>query len=462
MEVGANAQLSVTVSGGTAPYLYSWSGLPGCSGADSSTLDCTPTEAGSFSLEVSVTDAVGAQVLSSALPYVVAPQIQVSVASDRATLDAGMELVLNATTVGGVSPYSFTWANLPVGCVGSTSGEVECAPSTPGAYTPDVTVTDGDSARVAATFPEILVSTDPQVGAISETRSTSDVGQSVAFGAPVVGGALPLAYSWHGLPAGCVSRDTNSISCSPTAGGSYSISVTVSDSNGYTATSLAATSLAVSPSLASQVTFPSTGSILNQPVLLTGELSGGLAPYSESWTNLPTGCTSADSLSLNCTPTRTGSFEIGLQVEDSNGAFSNSTSNLTVESPASTSGPLSSLESPSSVTLILLLALGLVLVATAVLLIRRRTPPRVIHPRRGQRARPGDVTHQLGPPADPAPRSFSPRGSPVVAEAPTLVSGSAASATTPLAKSSYCPYCGGATRNDHAFCRNCGKRVREE
>jgi PKD repeat protein len=65
--VGNSLGLVVTVSGGTAPFSYSYAGLPGgCSSENVSTLTCTPNATGVFNVTVTVKDAVGSTAAESA------------------------------------------------------------------------------------------------------------------------------------------------------------------------------------------------------------------------------------------------------------------------------------------------------------------------------------------------------------------------------------------------------------
>ncbi|HEV2450104.1 MAG TPA: hypothetical protein VGU43_06845, partial [Thermoplasmata archaeon] len=58
---GGAVEISVSASGGTAPYAYLYSGLPpGCASQNSSAFSCRPSVTGSYSVKATVTDAVGA------------------------------------------------------------------------------------------------------------------------------------------------------------------------------------------------------------------------------------------------------------------------------------------------------------------------------------------------------------------------------------------------------------------
>ena len=58
--LGATTFLNVTVTGGALPYTYAYTGLPaGCTGANAPRLVCSPTSAGTTSVQVTVTDSSG-------------------------------------------------------------------------------------------------------------------------------------------------------------------------------------------------------------------------------------------------------------------------------------------------------------------------------------------------------------------------------------------------------------------
>jgi hypothetical protein len=69
--VGASGLISAVVSGGTASYTFTWTGLPsGCVALDQATVRCTPTSPGAYPVSVYVTDSAGVQVSSSAIVVV--------------------------------------------------------------------------------------------------------------------------------------------------------------------------------------------------------------------------------------------------------------------------------------------------------------------------------------------------------------------------------------------------------
>lgn len=73
------------------------------------------------------------------------------------------------------------------------------------------------------------------------------LGASTTLAATTAGGTPPFAYLYSGLPAGCVTHNTSSWSCTPTATGPFAITVTVTDSLGAVAHASATLNVSASP-----------------------------------------------------------------------------------------------------------------------------------------------------------------------------------------------------------------------
>jgi len=74
VDLGDTSTLSVLISGGAPWFKYNWTALPiGCGNRNTSTLTCRPTEKGSFSVRVSVTDSTGRTASNSTVLLVEAP-----------------------------------------------------------------------------------------------------------------------------------------------------------------------------------------------------------------------------------------------------------------------------------------------------------------------------------------------------------------------------------------------------
>ncbi len=249
--------VDVTVSGGTAPYFYSWN-----NGATSQ--DLANVAGGTYT--VAIADAHGCtatNTITIAEPTAIAVSANVTnVLCNGATTGA-----IDLTVSGGTPSYTYAWSN------GATSEDLSALAA--GAYT--VTVTDNNGCTVTATY------TITQPTALSAVISSyQDVscsgGTNGAINIAVNGGVTPYAYLWSN---GTTTEDVNNL-----AAGTYT--VTITDFNGCTAT---LTQTIVEPTVL-------TASISAGTILCNGgstdidlTVSGGTTPYNYFWN---VGATSED------------------------------------------------------------------------------------------------------------------------------------------------------------------------
>ncbi len=98
---------TVTVTGGTLPYLINWD-----TGATGPSLTYTALQ--DTSLAVSVTDANGCAVAQQIINITVIPLLTINPIANQ-TICIGDSILTNATAQNGLAPYSFHWSNLPAG-----------------------------------------------------------------------------------------------------------------------------------------------------------------------------------------------------------------------------------------------------------------------------------------------------------------------------------------------------------
>ncbi len=142
---------------------------------------------------------------------------------------------------------------------------------------------------------------------------------TASFAVTAVGGNWAYHYAYDGLPVGCTSIDSASLTCVPIGAGTYSVGVLVSDTAGRTlALSVNLTVLGEELSIAAVASVPELD--LGQPVVLTAAATGGAgAPWTFGYLALPPGCTSQNSASLSCTPAQSGTFHVIVTVTDASG-----------------------------------------------------------------------------------------------------------------------------------------------
>ncbi len=357
-------------------YWYTWAGLPsGCtygsgsgSGGDpgDSWTDCSSATSGTYTADLYV-DYSNGNAIESTFTFTVnpLPSVSLSMASER---DSGQALSFVATPIGGTSPYQYLWFvnsedgsldqyfNSCPSAISGPSGEVPpyttidkvaCTASSPGTYTVHAWVMDADG-KTAGTYGMLTVSPDPTISVITSSRSTVDVNQAVWFNATVSGGYGVITYTWSNLPSsGCAGTTTDSVKCTVQTTGTFSPTLTVTDSNDVTSPAVTAPSVgAFSDPVVTSIIPSRTAADENQVVWFNATVTGGypgLNGYTFTWSHLPTGCPSVQQEtvpSVKCTPTTSGTFTPTVLVVDSNNyaVTATGTTSLTLSTDPSITG----------------------------------------------------------------------------------------------------------------------------
>jgi hypothetical protein len=324
IDLGQSTTINESAAGGSAPFTYTWSGLPsGCSGSSAS-VRCTPSAKGTSSITVTIKDAAGASATSSALslttyadPTITAPSVHPN------SIDVGQSVNISATASLGSGGYSYAWSGLPTGCSG-TGADLNCTPTAAGTFDPSVTVTDSNGASSSSSSTNVTVYSDPTVALPAASRASADVGQTVAFEAAPSGGSGGFSYDWSGLPSGC-SGSSNPLSCTPAAAGRASVGVTVTDSNGYAVASAPLNYTVYADPVALGPMASAGSADVGQVATFSASMSGGSGVASVSWT-APSGlgCLPSAGENLSCTPTQASapSYSISYRWTDTNGMAS--------------------------------------------------------------------------------------------------------------------------------------------
>lgn len=275
----ADGAVDATVSGGIAPYAYSWSGP---SGFTANTQDIASIIAGGYVLNV--VDANGCTAAASfsvnqpglfSVSAMVSDHNGTGVSCPSAS-DGSIDLTVSGAT----PPYNFQWTG-PLGPLG-TSEDVSGLAS----GTHVVVISDQNGCSTTQTF--VLTAPAPLSASPLVTNVACAGGANGGIDMEIAGGVLPYQFNWSG-PGGfsATSEDIGML-----AAGSYALEVT--DGNGCVAlvavpvgapSALALSLVNVSP----QTCF---GTANGQA---TVSASGGTAPYTYSWNTVPvqTGATAS-------------------------------------------------------------------------------------------------------------------------------------------------------------------------
>ena len=345
---GSATSLTAVVTGGTQPYSYVYTGLPpGCTSASSATISCTSNTAGNYSVGVTVTDAKSASNSSSLVLTVQAagaPLTLTSFGATPSTITLGGSTTISTAVNGGYPAYTYVYSGLPAGCTSSNTASFVCTPTSSGAFTIGVAVTDTKGTQVSSSTSLIVnsaVAGGPTISSFVASPATLTLGGSTTFTVTVNGGTTPYSYSYTGLPSGCTSANIPSPSCTPTATGSFSVYVTVTDSAGRStsaSTSLVVTGTSGGTIAIASFTITPNSVRVNNSVTVGTQVTGGVQPYSFVYTGLPAGCTTYNQAVFSCIPTTPGQYSIQVTVTDSHGGHAQSSATLTVLSASGTGG----------------------------------------------------------------------------------------------------------------------------
>ena len=329
-------------TGGTAPYsgwTVSSGAIPGgLALSTAGVLAGTPTAPGPYNFTVGVTDKAG-NTASASFQLTINPGKLVI--STPSSLPAGQVNVVYSQTLaatGGTTPYT-AWTvaagTLPPGLTVNSSGLLGGAPTTSGAYSFTIQVTDSASATASTAF-QLTINNAPLQIATSSPLPGGQANASYSQTFTAIGGTPPYTkWSVTGgtLPGGITLSVAGLLSGIPTNSGIYNFTVQVTDKAAATTTS--AFQLSISQGVLSIAT-PSplpTGRV-NSNYSDTLAASGGRPPYAWASNSGVPGLSFSPNGIWSGEPTTAGTFNFTIQVADSTGATVSAPFQLTV-SPSS-------------------------------------------------------------------------------------------------------------------------------
>lgn len=233
------------------------------------------------------------------------------------------------------------------------------------------------SAFPASAQSGVHASKGPTVYAPIASRPRADVGQAVFFNVTVNGGVAPFTYQWLGLPSGCSSSNSSSLTCIPNGTGVFPIHVAVVDAMGNSATGTRLNYTVTNDPVVTITATPSTVRA-GQTVQFGMVLVGGAQWWVDwNWSGLPPACRGPPSTGglYPCTYYTPGIYNVSLFIKDSNGLEANASVIITVlqDPPTPTgvvpNGTLGYLEVGAIV------AIAGLSVAVLILLSKRKKPP---------------------------------------------------------------------------------------
>ena len=291
-------------AGGSGSYTWSSSPLPGGMNLSvSGLLSGTPTTAGSYPVQVTLTDATASSSLTATFTINVDSSSFTITTATTLPIDYVGSLISKTLATSGGTGSGHSWklvsGTLPSNVTLSTAGLLSGEPSASGVYVFTVEATDSGGNQAWATFSLTVV----QALSISTTVLTSGtVGVPYSQTLAASGGSGSYSWGWAAvsgsLPAGLTLSSSGTISGTPNTANGYTVKVTVTDTG-------------VTPNKSVSNTF--TLQVISAGVSINGQIS--LA-------NNCAGATSVPSMAVTLVSNTAGStFQPTTTTTDSNGNY---------------------------------------------------------------------------------------------------------------------------------------------
>jgi gliding motility-associated-like protein len=258
----------VTVSGGSPPFSFAWSGPDGYS---TSSQNISGLEAGGYS--VTITDLNGCTTDLSGIAINEPEEITVAATGSDITCNGENDGTISITVSGGTPAYLYSWTGPSY-----SSSEKDISGLGPGIYNLDVE--DGNGCP--ASFPGLDTIVEPgPISALFMHRDnpTCNGGNDGSIQIDVSGGTLPMTFDWTDSDGNTVSTEEDP---SGLEAGRYSLTIT--DINGCTFTAINFATLNNPLPVVSVLTVTPVTCFGESDGSITVTSSGGTAPYEYSIT----------------------------------------------------------------------------------------------------------------------------------------------------------------------------------
>lgn len=332
-------QLSAT--GGTGPYTWAISSgslPPGVTLTPTGLLQGTPTQQGTFSFEIRVTDSKG-QSATRATSLTILGEAPIVATSALPAGEALIPYSFQLQASGGRPPLTWSIASgsLPSGFVFTSSGTLIGTAGEGVSATFDVRVTDslGRSSTKTLTLniaPRAIVRQPPEVATLNLPDAT--VGKIYGMVLAGKNGVEPYTWSFSGLPEGLQGNAAGEILGTPTRTGTSTVQITMIDAAG-TRTTSSFTMVVRPPQITITTERASEGRIGEEYSLRFG-VSGGIPPYTFSVEGgaLPSGLSLTREGVLSGTPSQLGTYQFTIQARDSTGGQGSRSFGMRVRPPS--------------------------------------------------------------------------------------------------------------------------------
>lgn len=317
---------TIGVSGGTGPYSCAITSgtLPAGLSLSGCIVSGTPTTPGTSTVTVKVTDSSNPALTTTGPETITIAPAPLTLTT--ATLPNGTVGVPYSATIGvsgGTSPYSctITSGTLPAGLSLGSGCAVTGTPTTAGTATVTVKVTDSSNPTLTTSGPETITIAPAPLSLTTTKLPNGTVGVPYSATIGVSGGTSPYSCTITSgtLPAGLSLGSGCAVSGTPTAAGTSTVTVKVTDSSNPAQTTSGPETITIAPAPLTLTLSTLPNGTVGVPYSATIGVSGGTAPYNCTITTgtLPGGLTLGANCLVSGTPTTAGTSTVTVKVTDS-------------------------------------------------------------------------------------------------------------------------------------------------
>jgi uncharacterized repeat protein (TIGR03803 family) len=329
---------TIGTSGGAGGNTFSASGglPPGLSLSPGGVISGTPTAVGSYNFTVTVTDSMGG---TASHAFTITINIAVHVATTTlpswTVNQPGYNQTVSASGGTGTLTFSSSGA-IPTGLTLSTSGVLSGTPRVVGTFTFTITATDSIGASSSQTY-AVTIGSSVAITTTSLPDWTIKAGYNQTITATGGTGSLTLSQSAGTLPPGLALSSSGILSGTPSTAGTFSFTVTATDSLGATAIRSFTVTMNPRVTLRTDPLPPGAiGKAYNQTIAAgggTGSKTLSVAVISGSVPGVTIPSTGTNAIVISGTPTGPGIETFTVTATDSIGASIAESYTLTVTSP---------------------------------------------------------------------------------------------------------------------------------
>jgi hypothetical protein len=331
----------ITVTDGTGPFTWQLSAAPaGLTISNTGLITGTPTGPQTYSMVVTATDADG---VAASKTYGLTINPGVSVTCSVPNGEITIPYSGSCSGTGGTPPYTYSWAAVPGLTLNPNSGAITGTPTVANTYTRTITVTDSVGGTSTKTV-SFVINPAPTIatGSLPSWTINQNYGSSNTT-MQGTGGLTPYVWSDGGtLPPGLsLNSATGQITGTPTLAGTYTVTVTLTDSANVQTTRSYVVTINGSPSITTTGPLPDGEQTVfySSTMQATGGTPDAGGHY--QWT-ISSGLPNNSGLSINATtgvisgtPNVSGSFTLTVVATDVAGATDSVQRTLLLAAPPS-------------------------------------------------------------------------------------------------------------------------------